>query len=560
MDRPPSFQPRHPHRLWTRAWLLAAPLFMVVAVLAVRHGMGGFGQLQGSTEAWLLAHVSRVLMTGDYAAATGVSMIPNTTWNSAYPVLVVGLTRLSDAHPTVVGQAISAGALGLGVLALARCWWSAGGPFPALAGALAMLFPPMVITGAMARYDSLAVALVLCVGWAVIEALERDSLWCWAGAGLLAGLAYNTREFMLAPALGGLLMGLTLATLALWRLGQGQRRPLRLLAVLGCALGGLAVGFVPLPLALGLSPLSGLQALGSYSVHNRFGDPVPMHTMLYLDRFGWAFGVGALGLLVALLRPWRGAERRAVWVLLALLLPFGAFVLSHQQSPQYYLLAHTLVLSGVAGLVGLLPWRWAQPVVLVGLLWPVAPWATGLIRDGLDPESSTAGRLHTEAWPAEVGEPGRVMAWALEQAGDRAVVVVSGTVENIDALAPLEHGRPVAFLFREWLDRLDEAVLLYDGQDVLVLSVEGPHQSPNTIPGGVRIDRLETTTLLAELWVVPGLEAPYSREHPCARGGQIRGACLQQVWLQGGDEALRSRVLSLGERHGGLQGWRAMWW
>jgi len=560
MDRPPSIQPRHPHRLWTRAWLLAAPLFVVVAVLAVRHGMGGFGQLQGSTEAWMLAHVSRVLMIGDYAAATGVSMIPNTTWNSVYPALVVGLTQLSDAHPTVVGQAISAGALGLGVLAMARCWWSVGGLAPALAGAAAMLFPPMVISGSMARYDSLAVALALCVGWAVVEALEGDSLLAWLAAGLLAGLSYNTREFMLAPAAGGLVVGLILAGVAARRRDPGQRRPLRLLAMLAVVLGGLALGIVPLPMALGLSPLSGFQALGSYALHNRFGDPMSLWTVLYLDRFGWAFGVGALGLFVAALRPWRQGERRAVLVMLGMLLPFAAFLFSRQQSPQYYLMAHALVLSGVAGLVGLPPWRWARPLVLVALLWPVAPWATDLIRDGLDPRASTAGRLHTEAWPAEVGEPGEVMDWAMDHAGGRALIVVSGMVENIDALARLEHDRPVAFIFKEWLDRLDEAVVLCGDQDVLVLSVEGQHQPPNDVPGGMRMHRLETPNLVAELWVVPGVQAVPTREHPCARGGQIRGACLQQAWLEGGDEAVRNRAISLHRRYRGLQGWRSMWW
>mgnify|MGYP006971706822 CR=1 FL=1 len=545
---------------WAWAWLLAVPVAMGLAVGLLSWGMGGFGRLQGSTEAWLLAHVQRVLMVGDYAAATGVSMIPNTTWNSLYPALVAGLASLTGGLPAAVGQGVSAAALGLAVVALARCWWSAGGPAPALAGALALLFPPVVITASMARYDMLALALALCVGWAVIHALERDSLLAWGAAGLLAGLAFHGREFMLAPAAGALLVGFGLLAVDSWRRGQGERRPLRLVLALGCVLAGLALGLVPLPLALGLSPWSGFHALSSYSLHNRFGDRLPLATLLYLDRFGWAFGVGALGLVVAALRPWPGRQRRAVLVLLGLLLPFGAFLVSRQQSPQYYLLAHALVLSGVAGLVGLPPWRWVQPAVLALLVWPVAPWTVDLIRDGLDPGVSTAGRLHTEAWPAEVGEPGRVMDWAMERADGRALVVVSGMVENLDALAPIEHGRPVAFLFREWLDRLDEAVVLCAGQDVLVLSVESRQQPPNAVPGGVRVDRLETANLAAELWVVPGKPVPPSREHPCARGAQIRGACLQQAWLEGGDSAVRERTLALRQRYRGLQGWRAMWW
>ncbi len=549
-----------PRRTWWWAWAVAVPVLMALAVLVLRHLMGGFGQVQGSTEAWLLAHVARVLMIGVYAAATGVSMIPNTTWNSLYPALVVALSRLTGGEPAALGQALSAAALGLSLVALARCWWSAGGPVVGIAGALALLFPPVVITASMARYDMLALALALCVGWAVIAAVERGSWLAWGVAGSLCGLVFHTREFMAAPALGGLGMGLVLLGMSCWRDEGGRGSFLRPLAALGCVLLGLLLGLLPLPLVLGLSPLSGLHALASYGLHNRFGDQPTLMALLYLDRFGWAFGVGALGWLAAVLRPWPARERRAVLVLLGLLLPFGLFLVSRQQSPQYYLLAHALLLSGAAGFVGLPRWRWAQPIVLVVLLVPVAGWSWDLIRDGLDPHASTAGRLHTEAWPADVGEPGRVMAWAMERAEGQPLVVVSGSVENIDALARLEHDRPVAFLFREWLDRLDDAVVLCGGKDVLVLSVEHVHQPGNVISGGVSMDRLETASLRAELWVVPGQPLVYEREHPCARGAQIRGACLQHAWLDGGDEAVRNRALSLTLAYSGLQGWRAMWW
>jgi hypothetical protein len=542
------------------AWALAVPVGMGLAVLAVRAGLGGFGQLQGSTEAWLVAHVQRVLLAGDYAAATSVSMIPNTTWNSLYPALVVGLCRLLGAAPVVVGQALSAAALGLALVALARCWGAAGGLVVGLAGALGLLFPPVVISAGMARYDLLALALVLTVAWAVITALERRSLLAWGAAGLLAGLSFHSREFMLAPALGALGVGWALAALAAWRAPGGAGRLRHPGLALACSWVGLALGVLPLPLALGLDPLSGLHALSSYSLHNRFGAQRSVPELLYLDRFGVAFAVGALGFLAALIRPGRPGGRRAALVILGVLLPFGAFLFSRQQSPQYYLLAHALLLSGAAGLVGLLPWRWARPLVLVVLVAPVAPWAGGLIVDGLDPARSTAGRLHTEAWPAEPGEPSRVMAWGLERAAGQPLIVVSGAVENIDALARIEHGRPVAFLFREWLERIDEAVVLCDAQDVLVLSVEGRDQPTHTIRGGMRMDRLETANLVAELWVVPGQQAPPTREPRCARGAQIRGACLQQAWLQGGDEALIHRILTQHERFGGLQGWRSMWW
>ena len=425
---------------------------------------------------------------------------------------------------------------------------------------MACLFPPMVITASMARYDTLAMALALCVAWAALEALRRDGFLTWALAGLAAGLAYNTREFVVLPALGCLATGLVLAALSGGSSRAGSRRLLGWLAQLALATLGLAIGGILPPLCLGLSPLSGYHALLGYGIHNQFGDPPPLLVLLYLDRFWLPFGLGLLGLLVAAIRPWGSADRRPPLLLLGMLVPVGAFLLSRQQSPQYYLLADVVLLSGIAGILSLLPRHWLRMVALALLVLPVWPWTMQRIREGLGPIATGSGLLHSEAWPADLGEPDRVVAWAVEQSETRPLILVSGTVENIDALACLHHDRPVAFLFREWLDRLPEAVALFQGRDALVVSIEANHLPRNDIQDGVRLDRLETSHLVSELWVVPGRRAPTSREPPCARGGQVRGACLQLAWLEGGEDSVRQRILSLREHYGGLQGWRSMWW
>ncbi len=553
-------EPRPPApaaRRWV--WPAAAALAALSSTLLIGWLLGGFGAIRGSTEAWILAHVQRVLLTGDYAAATAVSMIPNTTWNSLYPFLVSCLARTGLAEPATAGQLVSAAALGLGMVALARCWHAAGGWAPAVAGALALLFPPVVDVAAMARYDMLAVALTLGVGALTITALERRTLLPWLGAGLLAGLAYNTREFMLAPALGGLGLGLGLGLLRWLRGGPDRPGIPAALAPWGLALLGLLLGLALLPLSLGLSPLSGFEALTSFGGHNRFGPATPLTTLLYLDRLGWLLGLGLLGLAVAALRPWKSTQRQAVLVLLGMLTPYAAFLRSAQQSPQYYLLAHVLVLSGIAGLLGLLPRRWLQGLILAGLVAGAAPWTHGRVQAALSGDHGSSWRFHSEAWPTRVGEPDEVMAWALDWAGDKPLAVVSSTVENIDSLSWIRRQRPVAFLFREWLDRTHEAVLLADGRDLLLLSVESKHAPPNEPSGGLRVDRLETRELVAELWVLPGVSLPQGGEHPCARGGQIRGGCLQLAWLEAGDQAVLEMMRAAGSQQG-LQGWSALRW
>ncbi len=553
---------RSPRLGWDAAWpwFPWAALLMVLAVFVLCVWLGEPAMVRGSTEAWIMAHVRQVLLTGDYAAATGASMVPNTTWNAAYPALVAWLARAGLGSPIFLGHVVSAAALGLAGAALSRCWWLAGGPATASAGGLAVLFPPMVITASMARYDALALALALCVAWAALEALRRDGFATWILAGAAAGLAYNTREFVVLPAVGCLAAALLIAAVQRESSYVGAHRVLRWLLRLLLALAGLAGGAALLPLALGLSPLSGYHALLGYGVYNQFGDPPPLPVLLYLDRFWIPFGLGALGLLVASIHPGRGGDRRAPLLLLAMLLPFAGFVFSRQQSPQYYLLAHVLLLSGVAGLLTLLPRHWLRLVALLVIAAPVWPWTARQVQENLGRKAMDSGLLHSEAWPADLGEPERVVAWAVQEAETRPLILVSGTIENIDALGTLEHGRPIAFLFREWLDRLPEAIALFQGQDALVVSVEANHLPANEVPGGVRLDRLETEHLLAELWVVPGKRAAPTREPPCARGGKIRGACLQLAWLEGGEDGVRQRILSLRQHYRGLQGWRSMWW
>jgi len=269
--------------------------------------------------------------------------------------------------------------------------------------------------------------------------------------------------------------------------------------------------------------------------------------------------LGAVGLLAALIRPRDGA-RQEVLLIAALLAPFALFLFSRQQSPQYYLLGQVLLFSSVAGLVGSLPRVWLRLPVALALLALAAPWAWAQLRSGLDPHEPGPLRLHSESWPVAAAEAEEVMDWALERAGQEPLLVVSGAVENIDALSFIRQRRPVGFLFREWTDRIPEAVAVYQGRPVYLLSVERVEWQQERVQGAELVDLTMTSGLAAWLYRLPGRAYPLGVEDPCARGGQVRGACLQRVWLEGGQAALKARMLEVGRGNSGLQGWGAMWW
>jgi len=517
--------------------------------------MGRFDLVRGSTEAWIVAHVQRVLLAGDYAAASGAGMIPNTTWNPLYPALLAASSWALGCSPAVAGHVLAAASLGLAAAALAHLWRRAAGAVPATLAGLAVFLPPVFLTATMVRYDLPALALALGCACCALRALERGGWLSWILAGLLAGLAYNTREFVGAPAGGCLVLALGLH---LWLQRPRQRLRATARAVLATA-GGLVLGVVPLPLALGLSPLGGLGALMGFSLHNEFGSQRSVAQVLQLSQLWVALMVGLLGLLAAAVFARSPARRRAALLIWGLLLPCGVFFLSKQQSPQYYLLPQLLVAAGAAGLAALPPRRWQQGL-LVGLgALLLLPWALVGIASGLGDRPPGPG-LHSEAWPCAPQEPAQVMDWALERAADAPLVAISGKVENLDALSAIHHGRPVAFLFREWADRLQETVEIYEGGEVLLLTVEGQGMEPVLPQEGELLDELRTPTLRALLFRLPGAVRQGSLEPPCARGGQIRGACLQVEWLAGGQEAVRERMLELARERQGLQGPGRMWW
>ena len=215
---------------------LAATLSaMVAGVVVLSLWLGHFSQVRGSTGAWLALHVERVLLVGDFQAAAGTSMIPNTIYDPLYPAMVAGLCAIwpGGADPVWVGHAVSAASLVLGGCLLVGLWRHIGGWPTALLASLSLAFPPLVSTAGMVRYDLLAVALVLGVAGLGSTAVGRVGLWRWAWVGLLAGLAYDTREFMLAPA-GGALVALALLGLTVWQ-PRKERATARVVASLGTA-------------------------------------------------------------------------------------------------------------------------------------------------------------------------------------------------------------------------------------------------------------------------------------------------------------------------------------
>lgn len=552
----------------------------VAAALILRSWTGPWDTVRGSTDAWLLAHVHRVLLTGSWPAAVATSMIPNTTWNPLFPAICATVSAASGLPPTGVGHAVAAGAWGFALVALFALWRAvgeravgeravgeraggarAGGGWALGAlGAGGLLFPPVVTTASMARYDTLGMALVLGAGALAAAALRvpaggRGAAVRWGLAGLCAGLAHLAREFLVGPALGGL--GVALLVLATRPVSPPERR-WRSVGVATAALAaGLLAGLVPLPLALGVSPAGGWQALLGFGVHNRFGAGRPMVEVLYLHRLALPLAAGALGLVLAAVR---GPGRAPARILLGILLPYGAFLLSRQQSPQYYLLAHALLLSGLAGWVAWVPWPPVRTVVaLAGL-----GGAILLVREPV-PASLVSGAasrtfFHSEGWPAWPDEPLDLVERALSSAPARPLLFVSGTVENLDALATIRYERPVGFLFREWAAEIPQAASLYEGETVRIVWVEDPTREMVPPDGATLVDTWTTDHLVARVWDLPAPARAPSREEPCARGGHYRGACLQAAWLAGGQAEVRTRMLREVAASPGLRSRARMGW
>lgn len=543
---------------------LAALLLMAVGVAAIALITGSLAEVRSSTGAWLLAHIHRILIAGSYPAAAVASEIPNTFYNPLYPALVAGISATLPGDwpgaPTVVGHVISAAALGLAALPLYALWRSVGGRSTGIVGVGALLFPPMVATASLVRYDSLAIVMVLLCAWAGWSAVQDGRAWKWLVAGLCAGLVYNTREFLAAPALGALGVAWVLRVVPTYRSAQTveQRRTSAADGArgLGASLLGLAIGGVLVPVSLRLSPMGGLDALLGYAVR---GEAVarPGTTLwetLYLQIIGLPLALGLAGLLItAALR--RGPGRQAALVMLGTLAPFVAFLISDQQSPQYYLAAHVLVLSGLAGVLALVPWRaprWGLALLYLVLTWS---WASSTVPQLNVGQVPPRWELHTETWPAPAAEIGRIVDWAAENTGDDPLVVTSQRVENADSLFVVRHGRPAAFLFGHELEQLmPRLIALYGGREVVLFSVEshlGMHPVP---PVGEELGTVGNPRISAVLYRLPGI--PDGEVGSCPSHNAPRGACLQSDWSEGGEVWMRQRMLARLQTRTGLLRWR----
>ncbi len=548
---------------------MAMLLAMLLASLGLGLWLDSFHDVRGSTSAWLSSFIARILLVGDFRAAAATSMIPNTIYNPLYPALVAGICSVTpwEWDPVLVSHCVSAASLGLAAWALWALWNVVGGSATACLASLACLFPPLLSTAAMARYDLPALALTLLSARCAQSAMGKPGTWRWLLAGLLAGLAYNTREYMLAPALGAVLAAASVdLVMASSRMGTrlARTRPLFLLVTL-CL--GLGLGTMAPPVLLGLSPAAGLEAVLGYGSQSQFGSGRSLVEILYLDRLPTPLALGLLGMLAV---TWRAPRRESTAVFWGMLLPFIAFLASAQQSPQYYLLGHVLVLSGIAGFLPPIPvdltisgirvgaiGRWA----LVVFSWSaLAPWMLAQVPAMMVTGRANTTIFHSEGWPAWPGEPAEILSWAIEEAGEIPLVVMSGSVENVDALAQIHGERPVAFLFREWSDRLTETRRIYDGQPLLLLAVEALDRELPAFAGALHMGIRGTENLHARLFLLPGLKQQPGIEDPCLRGGVIRGACLQREWLAGGWQAVRRRVLEEDAWHRGLVTKHTLWW
>ncbi|MFH1465431.1 MAG: hypothetical protein ABIO70_13670 [Pseudomonadota bacterium] len=494
-----------------------------------------------STGAWITGYVQGVLDLGSFPLVSALGRIPNTRSNLLFPLLTAELGRATGAAPVLVGHLLAAGSLGLAALLFGRLWARGRDPVAGLLAAVAFLWPPAVATGFMIRPDTLAFSLVLACALLAVR-LARGGPWqAWLLAGLALGLTYHAREYMLAPAAGALLVG--------WGLDLHRRAPGsrgrsalgRLLALLAGALSTAA-----LPLAMGFLPWNGLTTLLDYARQSQT-PTYRLRDLFYLPALlpVWLLGAGGLALAI-----WRGPgpRRDAALVQAGLLLPFAAFLLSRQQSPQYYVFPEVVLLGGCVGWLDLLRGRWprwgaAAAVMALGVAWS-GPRAWALL-DGT-PERYHP-RMHQEAWPARGSEVAAVVDWAMARTTARPLVVVSRYIENLGEIFIVRFRRPVISERGEgWGDELGGLRRLHRGQELCVLTVGGSQHPAGPAPGCAVEDTLETPSLLATLYRCdPG---------GLADGGQREGlscvdwngACQQRDWLEGGLEQLTRRARDLG--------------
>lgn len=513
-------------RRWRQAGpALGAVAAMLVSVAWVRGLRGSLVGIQGSTEAWLLAHVQRVHWFDDFGQAVVASRIPNTYSNALYPWLVAQLSHDVDSS-MVVGHVLAAASLGLMAAALWGIWRPAVGSHAAVGAAAACLLPAVVSTACQARYDSPALALVLLTVWASSVAWRSDRSLAWPAAGALVALTYVTREYLGVLALAALGVA-CLAHVVTRRRLQGP-----VVALAQVALVTTAASFV-----MGLDPLEGLRTIGAYADQDIDSRPMLAEILGPWGRRLLTLA-GAAGWVSAALRA---PDRRALWVPAALMAPFLVFPFFPQQSPQYYVLGAVLLGSGVGGLALWIPSARARVAVGAALALALAGWSTWAVPRALAAPGAVTN-LHVESSGRSDADLLPMLDWAGELSQGQVLVLSSHWVENIDAYAELHLGRPVGFVYRTQLHQLPEMTPAAGGRSIVLVVVEEDTHTFQPVPGRL-IDTFSAGPLVAQAHLLdPG---PSHGPDLCAGRYAMRGFCTQRDWLEGGTETMRTRGAAL---------------
>ncbi len=521
-------------------WLVCCSTALLPVSLMALHlllawlRLGGFSRIHSSTGAWLLALVRRVLLGGDYQAAAYAGFTPSTHCNTLFPWLVARLMSLWPGHEVEVGHMLSALSAGLVAWALFLLWHRVGGWIVGIAAAAATLWPAFLATAALIRYDTLAMALALLAVVSAIKLVGKGSWPAWGLPGLLVGLSYSAREYMVLPALAA-----TLTALAIHTRTNGNRN---LPSILAFGL-GLTLGVMLFSWPLGQSPMEGLRAIHSYGFASGFQGQA--RSALEASRLGsmWpVFLPAMIGLVLALL-VLRGRSRLPLLIMATAVLSFLPFGLSRTQSPQYYLMAHLLLVSCYAAYVAVIPWLWPRVALAALFLGSMAAWA-------LHQESSPRQRgegmtFHSEAWPVPAEDLELLLESVQQWAGSRPLLLVSDRVENLDGLFFVRTGRPPAFLWTNWMDHLDMLRAIYTGRQLCVLLIQGD-PLPQQLSAWQPVGTTRAGAVTGIRYLLPAVEAPQA-PGGCWRqeAGRIRGVCLQLAWLLGGQVGVGEALAGL---------------
>jgi hypothetical protein len=216
---------------------------------------------------------------------------------------------------------------------------------------------------------------------------------------------------------------------------------------------------------------------------------------------------------------------------------------SKQQSSQYYVLAHVLLLSGFAGFVTCLPSRTARGLLSVLLLTGALAWSLQatppLLAQGM--ERPSLHRFHTEAWSIPPDELADLVDRAVEAWPDAPLIVQSWQFENLDGLAMVRHGRPVTALFPDAMAVMPEVALNFPGRFLVFLQAEAPGRAFVPIPGALLMGEGRSHYLAWRTLLLPAHRVPSCTGQPAdADSGVFRGALAQAAWLDEGVEGLRA--------------------